>query len=98
MVDTTLLIGTLGVVFLAVAWLPEIIQTIRERESKINPKFAVIYFIGTFFLMMYAIFLKNIPFTIVNGLILGQVCINLYYEFVVERGEYKSKKLRKMQQ
>ena len=92
--DTALLIGTAGVVFLAIAWIPEVLQTIRERESKINPKFAVIYFIGTFFLLVYAIFLRNIPFTIVNGLILGQVCINLYYEFVVEKRE-KIKKKRK---
>ena len=88
------MIGTAGVVFLAIAWIPEVLQTIRERESKINPKFAVIYFIGTFFLLVYAIFLRNIPFTIVNGLILGQVCINLYYEFVVEKRK-KIKKKRK---
>ena len=92
--DTALLIGTAGVVFLAIAWIPEVLQTIRERESKLNPKFAVIYFIGTFCLFVYAIFLENIPFTIVNGLILGQVCISLYYEFVVEKRE-KIKKKRK---
>jgi len=87
-----LLVGIIGAVILAIAWIPETIQIIRERESKLNPEFAAVYFVGTLLLFIYALILGDIVFSFVNGFILFQVCIGLYYEFVVERRAKKKKK------
>jgi len=90
----TLILGVIGAIILAIAWIPETVQIIRERESKLNPKFAVVYFVGTLLLFLYAISIVDIVFSFVNGFILIQSCICLYYEFVVERRAKKKRKVR----
>jgi len=91
MVEVLTLIGIAGAVILAIAWIPETLEIIRLKESKLNRKFAEVYFIGTLLLFLYALYLKDAIFAFVNGFILFQVCISLYYEFVVEP---KTKKKR----
>ena len=80
----SLILGIIGAIVLAIAWIPETLQIIRERESKLNPKFAVVYFVGTLLLFIYALSIKDIVFIIVNSVILTQVCISLYVEFIIE--------------
>ncbi|MDD5239561.1 MAG: lipid-A-disaccharide synthase N-terminal domain-containing protein [Candidatus Nanoarchaeia archaeon] len=86
------IIGIAGAVVLAAAWIPEIIEIIRIRESKLNPNFAKIALLGTTLLLAYSIIKADFVFIAVNGFIFAQLCIALYYEYVVEP---KSKKRNK---
>jgi lipid-A-disaccharide synthase-like uncharacterized protein len=91
MIDWLQIIGIAGAIFMAVAWVPEIIEIIRRKESPLNPNFARIALIGTALLLVYSILSKDWVFIAVNALILIQLCIALYYEYVVEPKSKKRK-------
>jgi len=92
MIEWLQIIGITGAVVLAAAWIPEIIEIIRIRESKLNPNFAKIALLGTTLLLLYSIIKADFVFIVVNGFIFAQLCIALYYEYFVEP---KSKKRNK---
>ena len=83
------ILGIIGAIILAIAWVPETIQIIREKRSRLNPEFSVFYFIGSLLLFVYAILINELIFSIVNGIILAQTCINLYYEFLPKKKKRK---------
>ena len=94
MIEWLQIIGIAGAVFLAAAWIPEIIEIIRIRESKLNPNFAKIALLGTTLLLVYSILKTDFVFIVVNGFIFAQLCIALYYEYIVEPKNKKRKKNR----
>lgn len=81
----SVILGIIGAIVLCIAWIPETLQIIRERKSKLNPEFAIFYFVGTLLLFIYSLMLNDIVFIFVNGFVLAQMCISLYYGFVVKQ-------------
>jgi len=81
----TVILGIIGAIILAIAWLPETIQILREKKSRLNPKFSIFYFVGTLVLFSYAVLMNELVFSIVNGIVLIQTCINLYYGFFFKK-------------
>ena len=79
------ILGIIGAIILALAWIPETIQIIREKRSRLNPEFSIFYFVGSLLLFVYAILINELIFSIVNGIILAQSCINLYYGFFFKK-------------
>jgi lipid-A-disaccharide synthase-like uncharacterized protein len=75
----SLILGTIGAIILAVAWIPETAQIIRERRSKLNKKFAALYLFGTFLLLLYALMIRDAVFAFVNLIIFLQVSVSIYY-------------------
>ncbi len=92
MIEWLQVIGIAGAVFLAAAWIPEILEIIRIRESKLNPNFAKIALLGTTLLLVYSILKADFVFIVVNGFIFAQLCIALYYEYFVEPKSRKRNK------
>jgi len=83
------ILGIIGAIILAIAWVPETLQIIREKRSRLNPEFSIFYFVGSLLLFVYAILINELIFSIVNGIILLQTCINLYYEFFPKKKRKK---------
>lgn len=72
-------IGIIGVVLIAMGWIPQTIQTIKERKSNLNIKFALLYTFGSLALTIYAIQLNDLIFAILNGLAFIMASVGLYY-------------------
>jgi lipid-A-disaccharide synthase-like uncharacterized protein len=79
--NMSVILGIIGAVILAIAWIPETVQIIRERKSRLNKGFEIFYFVGTLLLFLYALIIADAVFAFVNGFILFQVCINVYFTF-----------------
>ena len=50
--DYSIAIGIVGLTLLAVGWFFEAIKTIREKRANIDRKFAVLYVVGSFLLVI----------------------------------------------
>ncbi|MBI4210320.1 MAG: hypothetical protein HY544_02325 [Candidatus Diapherotrites archaeon] len=71
--------GIIGLVLIIIAWLPEVVQTIRTRKSGMKKEFIALYFCGSAFLAIYAWQLNSVPFMILNGLAAIVPLINFYF-------------------
>lgn len=58
--------GIIGLVLLAIGWLPETIDVIIKKKAKLNLKFASLYTVGSIFLAIYAYQLGDMIFIILN--------------------------------
>lgn len=74
-------IGTLGLILLMIAWIPETIEMIQSKKARLNRKFIVIYFSGSFLLASYSFLINDLIFLILNSFIAIIALINAYYEF-----------------
>lgn len=92
MINMPQIIGIAGAVFVAAAWIPEILEIIRKKESPLNPNFAKIALTGTFLLFVYSIMNMDWVFIAVNAFILFQLGLALYYEYFVEPKNKKRQK------
>ena len=74
-----MILGIIGLVLIAVAWLPQIIDTIKTKKSGLNINFALIYVIGSFALVIYSIQIKDTIFLILNSLAVLMSFTGLFY-------------------
>ena len=61
--------GIIGLGLLAVGWLYEAVQIIKEKKSRLGLKFSILYTTGSLLLVVYSIQVKDVIFTILNGLV-----------------------------
>ena len=73
------ILGYGGFLFLAICWIPQTIDTIKQGRVTIKRSFLYFYAIGSGLLMLQAIGLKNIPLIILNCYTTLASLINLYY-------------------
>ncbi len=74
-----MILGIIGLILIAVAWLPQIIETIKTKKSGLNIKFALIYVIGSFVLVIYSVQIKDTVFLILNSLATLMSFTGLFY-------------------
>jgi MtN3 and saliva related transmembrane protein len=74
------IIGYIGLISLAACWVPQTLQTIREKDCKANMQFLVLSFVGSMSLMIYAILLGDIIFSILNFMTSAGALINFIYK------------------
>ena len=72
-------IGIIGLILLALGWIPETISIIKEKRSRINWKFGTLYVIGSLLLVAYSIQIKDTIFLILNLFVAIMAAISLYY-------------------
>ena len=73
-------IGIVGLLALAAGWVPQTIQTIKEKDCSVNLMFLILNLIGSLSLTTYAIFLQDPVFTILNSMTSLGAFINLFYK------------------
>jgi len=79
------IVGIVGLAILAIAWIPQTVETIRKRKSYLSVRFALLYLSGSFILAIYSVIIKDTIFLILNIILIVMASINLYIEFFVEK-------------
>jgi len=80
------ILGYAGFVFLAVCWIPQTIDTIKQGKVSIKKSFLLFYVMGSGLLMLQAIGLHNLPLIILNSYTSLASLINLYYGLFPRKG------------
>lgn len=73
-------IGYIGLACLALCWIPQSIDTIKQGRCPVNLSFLVLSSLGSFTLALYALSLGDPVFTILNILTTAGAAINIYYK------------------
>jgi|TARA_B100001971_G_C17871707_1_gene373586 lipid-A-disaccharide synthase-like uncharacterized protein len=74
-----MIIGIAGLVLLAIGWFSEVKEVIKQKKSKLDLKFSILYTIGSLCLVIYAIQLKDVIFFILNSVVTILSLISLIY-------------------
>ena len=74
-----MIIGIIGLTLLVIGWLAETVKIVKEKRSKLDLKFAILYTIGSACLVGYSIQINNIIFIILNSVVLILSLTSLVY-------------------
>lgn len=74
-----MLLGIIGLVCIAIGWIPQIIEIVRTKKSSLNLGFSLLYTFGSLSLVLYALQIKDWIFTTLNGFALLMSSIGLFY-------------------
>ncbi|MFA6467705.1 MAG: hypothetical protein WCW35_02335 [Bacteroidota bacterium] len=77
--NTLDMLGYGGFIFLAICWIPQTIETIKNGRVAMERSFLLMYAIGAGLLMVQAIGLENLPLILLNSYTTLASLINLYY-------------------
>lgn len=76
-----MIIGVIGLFLLAIGWLSEVVKTIKEKKSKLDLKFAILYTVGSLCLVIYSIQVGDLIFIILNSIVMLLSLTSLIYVF-----------------
>ncbi len=85
MADITL--GLVGLFCLILAWLPQTIDVLRTKTSRMNPNFAALYMVGSWILAYYSWTINDIAFMALNAISGLMSLANFYYSLITFRKE-----------
>lgn len=74
------LLGILGLILIAIGWLPQVIEIIKTKKNHLNLKFNLLYAMGSLSLVIYAIYIEDVIFIILNGFAFLMSGIGLIYK------------------
>jgi lipid-A-disaccharide synthase-like uncharacterized protein len=74
-----MIFGIAGLILLAVAWVPETVEIIRNHKDTIDWKFGVLYVLGSLALAIHSYQIGDTIFVILNLFILVMSLISLIY-------------------
>ena len=72
-------IGIIGLILLAIAWIPQTYSVIKRKESNIDFKFGVLYVLGSLILVYYSIKINDIIFIVLNSVVALMSAVSLYF-------------------
>lgn len=74
------LLGILGLILIAIGWIPQVIEIIKTKKNHLNLKFNLLYAMGSLSLVIYAIYIKDPIFILLNGFALLMSGTGLAYK------------------
>ncbi len=74
------LIGYIGLTALALCWIPQSIDTVRQGRCDVNLSFLILSAVGSLSLGIYAVLRVDPVFIIVNTLTTAGALLNLFYK------------------
>jgi lipid-A-disaccharide synthase-like uncharacterized protein len=72
-------IGLLGMFLLILAWVPEIIETIKKKGRGLNLQYLLLIIGGDILLLIYSVQIGDLIFTLLNIILLFMALVELYY-------------------
>jgi len=72
-------LGILGLILIALGWVPQTIQTIKQKKNNLNIKFNLLYTSGSLALLVYSIYIYDVVFILLNGFAFIMSGIGLFY-------------------
>jgi len=73
-------IGYIGLTSLALCWIPQSIETIKQGRCTVNLTFLALSALGSFSLALYALSLGDTIFIVLNCLTTLGAVINIFYK------------------
>ena len=61
--------GIAGALLILLGWIPQTVKVVKDRKSKLDWKFALLYFIGSGMLVVYSVQIHDNVFIALNSLI-----------------------------
>ncbi len=77
--NTLDILGYGGFIFLAICWIPQTVETIKNGRVAMQKSFLLMYALGAGLLMVQAIGLNNLPLILLNSYTTAASLINLFY-------------------
>lgn len=77
--NTLDILGYGGFIFLAICWVPQTIETIKNGKVAMQKSFLLMYALGAGLLMVQAFGLNNLPLILLNSYTTLASLINLFY-------------------
>ena len=74
-------LGILGLILIAIGWIPQTVQTIKQKKNNLNFKFNLLYTFGSLALVIYAVYIQDTVFILLNGFAFFMSGIGLFYNF-----------------
>jgi len=68
-----------GLVCILAGWIPETLETIKNRRCALNSNFALLYFLGSGSLAVYSFLTNDYIFIVLNAASTLMALINLYF-------------------
>lgn len=81
-IDYARYIGILGVILIALGWIPQTLEIMKKKKNNLNLQFNLLYAIGSLALTVYAVYIADIIFILLNGFAFLMSAIGLYYKFI----------------
>lgn len=75
----SMIIGVTGLILLSIGWFFETIKLMKEKKSKLDLKFAVLYTVGSLCLVLYSVQIMDGIFIVLNSLVAILSLISLIY-------------------
>jgi len=63
-----MIVGIIGAVLIVIGWIIEMFKISKDKKSKIDWKFGMLYFIGSIMLVIYSFQINSMMFIILNSL------------------------------
>lgn len=79
MIELNELIGWLGMIFIAIAFIPETIATIKKGKSELENSFVLPYLVGVLLIIYYSFQINSMPFVALNAILLLFLAIDIYF-------------------
>ncbi len=73
------LLGYGGFLLLAICWIPQTVETIKQGRVAMQKSFLIMYALGSGLLMAQAIGLNSVPLILLNSYTSAASLINLFY-------------------
>ena len=74
------ILGYVGLVSLALCWIPQSLETIKHGECPVNLPFMILSSLGSFCLALYAVSIGDLVFTILNAITTLGALVNIFYK------------------
>lgn len=74
-----MILGIVGLVCIAIGWIPQIVEIVKTKKSSLNLGFSLLYTVGSLSLVLYALQIRDWIFTLLNGFALLMSSIGLFY-------------------
>ena len=74
-----MILGIIGLVLLAIGWIPETIKVIKEKRSRIDKEFGILYVLGSLLLLIYSMQIKDYIFMALNFIVMVMSGISLIF-------------------
>ena len=74
-----MILGIIGLALLAIGWIPETIKVIKEKRSRIDKEFGILYVLGSLLLLIYSMQIKDYIFLALNFIVMVMSGISLVF-------------------
>ncbi|MCD6398370.1 MAG: hypothetical protein J7L08_00425 [Candidatus Aenigmarchaeota archaeon] len=80
-----LIIGFIGSFLILLSWILGLYDEIKSKKNLIEIKFSIINLFGIFFLLVYSLFIKELPFIILNAGLFILILLEVIYSIKVSK-------------